>query len=279
MHKTENLSCLELPQTEDNLYPSAPISLTPQNSEMSSNDPFFSTDIDHHDRKSDGVNGRVMLTAVISLFFVVVVVLILHIYARWALRRQARRRAIIHQLNMGIAALQTQAQEPPKTGLEPSAIAALPLFAFKQSPNHRDCGGVECTVCLTAIEEGEMARLLPNCKHMFHVQCIDMWLHSHSTCPVCRAGAEAAAAVDVGGACASAPPLPPPPPLDSMSRSASWMGLEGSSDNAGQSSKVVGGGSSSRISSFRKMLSRDRSERRVQPCGTAEAAEDLERQS
>nr|GMC53892.1 RING-H2 finger protein ATL60-like [Ipomoea batatas] len=36
------------------------------------------------------------------------------------------------------------------------------------------------------VSEGEKARLLPKCNHGFHVDCIDMWFHSHSTCPLCR---------------------------------------------------------------------------------------------
>lgn len=32
-----------------------------------------------------------------------------------------------------------------------------------------------------------MGRKLPKCEHVFHMECIDMWLHSHATCPVCRA--------------------------------------------------------------------------------------------
>ncbi|XP_030445774.2 RING-H2 finger protein ATL52-like [Syzygium oleosum] len=44
----------------------------------------------------------------------------------------------------------------------------------------------ECAVCLSVFEEGEEVRQLPRCKHSFHVSCIDMWLYSHSDCPLCR---------------------------------------------------------------------------------------------
>ncbi|KAM3340913.1 RING-H2 finger protein ATL33-like [Capsicum galapagoense] len=45
----------------------------------------------------------------------------------------------------------------------------------------------ECPVCLTAFVEGEEVRQLMTCKHMFHFNCIDKWLCSKSSCPVCRA--------------------------------------------------------------------------------------------
>lgn len=45
----------------------------------------------------------------------------------------------------------------------------------------------ECAVCLSVFEEGEEVRKLPRCKHSFHALCIDMWLYSHSDCPLCRA--------------------------------------------------------------------------------------------
>jgi len=55
--------------------------------------------------------------------------------------------------------------------------------------------GYECAVCLSAFEEGEEVRQLPRCKHSFHAPCIDMWLYSHSDCPLCRSSVDPPLAV------------------------------------------------------------------------------------
>ena len=52
-----------------------------------------------------------------------------------------------------------------------------------------DQGGGTCAVCLGDFEEGEELKTLPECMHSFHVSCIDMWLYSHTSCPICRASA------------------------------------------------------------------------------------------
>lgn len=71
-----------------------------------------------------------------------------------------------------------------------SQIQALPKFKFKRGTAHGS-GGVgtgwtQCIICLRVVKVGEMVRQLPRCSHLFHVKCIDKWLASHQTCPLCR---------------------------------------------------------------------------------------------
>ncbi|KAG0471497.1 hypothetical protein HPP92_016043 [Vanilla planifolia] len=51
---------------------------------------------------------------------------------------------------------------------------------------------MECAVCLTEVAAGETIRTLPGCRHGFHLECIDKWFSSNSTCPICRCSLEAA---------------------------------------------------------------------------------------
>ncbi|KAH9309757.1 hypothetical protein KI387_037668, partial [Taxus chinensis] len=69
------------------------------------------------------------------------------------------------------------------TGLDKESMNALPVFEYKPE-NLKE--GLECPVCLTEFEKNEKLRALPNCNHRFHTECINMWLHSHITCPLCR---------------------------------------------------------------------------------------------
>ncbi|KAK1440274.1 hypothetical protein QVD17_06099 [Tagetes erecta] len=72
------------------------------------------------------------------------------------------------------------------TGLQQSVINSLTIVKFSKSET-TVVEGTDCSVCLTEFEEDDMLRLLPNCKHAFHMSCIDTWLRSHTNCPLCRA--------------------------------------------------------------------------------------------
>ncbi|XP_019192620.1 PREDICTED: E3 ubiquitin-protein ligase ATL42-like isoform X3 [Ipomoea nil] len=70
------------------------------------------------------------------------------------------------------------------SGIDKTVVESLPFFRFSSLKGSRE--GLECSVCLARFEDVEILRLLPKCKHAFHIACIDQWLDNHSTCPLCR---------------------------------------------------------------------------------------------
>ncbi|KAL4565251.1 hypothetical protein LXL04_029337 [Taraxacum kok-saghyz] len=145
--------------------------------------------------KNYALSGKIMLSSIVVLFVVVVFLVLLHLYARWYLLRLRRRndnrrgnrrnrstRVVFYvDSNNNLAV--------PTGGLDASVLKGLPLFVYS-SETHGNM--TECAVCLSEFEEGEKGRILPKCKHSFHTECIDMWFHSNSTCPLCRSPVELA---------------------------------------------------------------------------------------
>lgn len=70
------------------------------------------------------------------------------------------------------------------SGLDQAFIDALPLFSYKEVVGPKE--PFDCPVCLCEFTENDQLRLLPMCSHAFHINCIDTWLLSNSTCPLCR---------------------------------------------------------------------------------------------
>ncbi|KAL4634001.1 hypothetical protein ACB092_04G165200 [Castanea dentata] len=63
-------------------------------------------------------------------------------------------------------------------------LKKLPCFDYEAAEKGTSC--VDCAVCLENFKMGDKCRLLPNCRHSFHVQCIDSWLLKTPICPICR---------------------------------------------------------------------------------------------
>ncbi|XP_072966043.1 RING-H2 finger protein ATL40-like [Typha angustifolia] len=143
-----------------------------------------------------------MLGAIATSLAFLFVLVVLYFYVRYLLLQRRRRRQltnVAYELG-GIA------------GLDPEVIATLPSFAFKKTILNNSSGEeetlAECSVCLSAVEDEEIVRLLPNCKHLFHQECIDLWLNTNATCPVCRTNAEPKAEADEAPASTDCTPPP-----------------------------------------------------------------------
>ncbi|KAF5758568.1 putative transcription factor C2H2 family [Helianthus annuus] len=64
-------------------------------------------------------------------------------------------------------------------------IKKLPSYDFNMEAAEKAM--VKCVVCLERFKSGEKCKLLPNCNHSFHGECIDSWLIKTGACPICRA--------------------------------------------------------------------------------------------
>ncbi|KAG8045673.1 hypothetical protein GUJ93_ZPchr0008g12422 [Zizania palustris] len=138
-------------------------------------------------------SGRVLLTAVSILFVIAVVfavtrVLLYHFVGRPGRGGggggSGRRRGIFRGSFNSFG-------RSGRRGLDASALAELPVTAYRKGGGEGSkSGAADCAVCLSELADGDKVRRLPNCGHVFHVECVDAWLRSRTTCPLCRAEAE-----------------------------------------------------------------------------------------
>ncbi|KAJ0258241.1 RING-H2 finger protein ATL67 [Hirschfeldia incana] len=77
-------------------------------------------------------------------------------------------------------------------GLDQAVINSYPKFHFSKgtsaasSDGFGSGGDTTCSICLCEYREAEMLRMMPECKHYFHLCCLDAWLKLNGSCPVCR---------------------------------------------------------------------------------------------
>ncbi|CAA0828497.1 RING-H2 finger protein ATL46 [Striga hermonthica] len=131
-----------------------------------------------------------------ALLFIIVILAvlffisgILHLLVRFLTKNPSSSR---HNLNPEASSnpdntLQRQLQQLfhlQDSGLDQAFIDALPVFSYKEILGPKE--PFDCAVCLCEFAETDQLRLLPICSHAFHINCIDTWLLSNSTCPLCR---------------------------------------------------------------------------------------------
>ncbi|KAG6680467.1 hypothetical protein I3842_13G044600 [Carya illinoinensis] len=72
-------------------------------------------------------------------------------------------------------------------GLDESTLSSYPKLLYSQAKKGYSAGSARCcSICLVDYKDADMLRLLPDCSHLFHLNCIDPWMRLRSTCPMCR---------------------------------------------------------------------------------------------
>ncbi|XP_010447723.1 PREDICTED: RING-H2 finger protein ATL13-like [Camelina sativa] len=139
-------------------------------------------------------NGNFDLNSKISPSILLIIIILsiiffisglLHLLVRFLLTPSSRDREDYFD---NVTALQGQLQQLfhlHDSGVDQSFIDTLPVFHYKSIIGLKNYP-FDCAVCLCEFETEDKLRLLPKCSHAFHMDCIDTWLLSHSTCPLCR---------------------------------------------------------------------------------------------
>ncbi|KAJ9175919.1 hypothetical protein P3X46_014419 [Hevea brasiliensis] len=142
---------------------------------------YSSTDLNNNDFE---IHGRTLFFIVI-LFAVIVLIAILF----WVCRCQ-------HHHFPSHPSPHAPPYQPQGQGLHPTKIKSLLITLYQSSSS--SSGGSndgnstvfvegECCICLGIFEDGDKVKVLPQCHHCFHSECVDKWLIDRSSCPLCRA--------------------------------------------------------------------------------------------
>uniref|UniRef100_A0A0E0DES1 RING-type domain-containing protein n=1 Tax=Oryza meridionalis TaxID=40149 RepID=A0A0E0DES1_9ORYZ len=152
------------------------------------------------------VDGDVVLSGVVLVLVALAFVFVMHHFLAAMRRRDSDaesssassgRQRGGRGVMAGVGAIDA-AKAGGQGGVDPAVLRALPVTVHRADA----AAPLECAVCIAEVEDGEAARFLPRCGHGFHAECVDLWLRSHPTCPLCRLAVVAADA---------APPLALPP--------------------------------------------------------------------
>ncbi|CAJ2628971.1 unnamed protein product [Trifolium pratense] len=120
---------------------------------------------------------------------VAVMILFSGFLSLYSSRCSDRQQGVVFDLSLptGGSGLGAQNNEP-SDGLNQDVIDTFPTFRYSNVKGHKiGKSNLACAVCLNEFQDDETLRLIPKCSHVYHHGCIDIWLVSHNTCPVCRA--------------------------------------------------------------------------------------------
>ncbi|KAM7526143.1 hypothetical protein LguiA_016045 [Lonicera macranthoides] len=126
-----------------------------------------------------------LLISMIGMLSTLLALSAYHLLVKYCLNRQEATR---RRLSLSPPPITAASDPLQPAGVDEKLLQTIPIIPYsapcKCDALHADLA--ECVVCLGDLVDGEMVRVLPNCRHAFHVPCIDKWFMAHTNCPVCR---------------------------------------------------------------------------------------------
>ncbi|KAM1748386.1 hypothetical protein ACFX1T_009271 [Malus domestica] len=123
-----------------------------------------------------------LLISMAGIVFTTLAIVAYHFLVKYCLRRRQQQMQLQIQ-----ASLAQQSGTNQSNGVDEKVLNSIPILSY--STNDGELFRVdqsECVICLGDLEDGDLVRLLPSCKHVFHNPCIERWFWGHTNCPVCR---------------------------------------------------------------------------------------------
>lgn len=156
--------------------------------------PPYGTSIAFHKQSPPSPSSSPKINPAVLFIIVILAVLffisgLLHLLVRFLTKHQSSTSSQSDrpEVSSRSDALERQLQQLfhlHDSGLDQAFIDALPVFMYKEVVGSKE--PFDCAVCLCEFTDKDKLRLLPTCSHAFHISCIDTWLLSNSTCPLCR---------------------------------------------------------------------------------------------
>ncbi|KAJ0968223.1 hypothetical protein J5N97_025140 [Dioscorea zingiberensis] len=126
-------------------------------------------------------NPSLLIIAAI-LIFVIAASASIHLLLRLLSRPSRSPTFILNPNSTSTSTSTSTSSSSSPSDHDPTAlIASLPLSTEAAARFSGDCA-----VCLSRLRPHNRLRILPACSHAFHPACIDAWLRSSPSCPLCR---------------------------------------------------------------------------------------------
>ncbi|XP_021767862.1 probable E3 ubiquitin-protein ligase RHA4A [Chenopodium quinoa] len=117
----------------------------------------------------------------IPILFAIILFLLFYLFY---LKRRANNNMSTHpRLQQSVHHSVSFLSPPWSIGIKGEIKDKLQVIQFDEELRAKDS---LCCVCLGEFELKEELRQLPLCKHVFHGDCIRLWLRTNGTCPLCR---------------------------------------------------------------------------------------------